>query len=798
MFCLLFGFSIRVSTLKTLANEPEAVSESIEREDAALFNDLLGSGLVRVEADGVLTPAPSDIALAEAAEREEHPDMPYDAETAERREELVKDLYGSPAGRIVRTQMRLWNGARRLIAIRDNRPTQPGRRASQWEAVDPEYPGWRHSSVNNMVPESFGFIHGGRLQPNFNDWLSARTDGEPLVLKSKIHVESETPISVQVIGKTERVAPNPVRTEYRCEGEVESCGADNAPAQVLHFLLPPGETMIEVMVSTVPNAEKRIPGLNIYMTAEGKIAWRTLQRSGAIARPSFRVKTSDNVFLTDSEGRPTSACEAAGLVPLIGVGPQTPYALYGILSRSILPPDVEEVALTVDFGLQSKTQTALSEQIGAFWPDDEYAEERRGGLVMLDADTGAILAAASYPQPPAGVHPWDVASFARVYPLKNPVQVRGWQGLDRHNAPGSTFKTVVALAGMKAAEDNPKIADYLAGYRAADFEGETGLGLDCAVYHPATGKCFHPRRIPAGLSGRISNFRRETIRRFLDRSGSDTFGLREAVCYSVNIWFARLAALMDGDKARAYDQAMIARREGEAKPTYPDFQLANTASMMGFGDSVNLAENLPNGMNLLRLSPRGRREGDVLWGGTGKVNLMDPSERGLLTVLTQNAIGQGVMTSPFQMARVVSAIAAGWRLNPFIFERLGDWKTRLPEKDALDASAHRLAILKKGMKAVTEKGTAFGAFEDHSLRSKIYGKTGTAEIRGRDGLEPFNTTWFVGWREPIEGDRRRVVFACMVTHAHGEKTDTGGRVCAPIVAKILNVPDAPVEDEERP
>ena len=48
----------------------------------------------------------------------------------------------------------------------------------------------------------------------------------------------------------------------------------------------------------------------------------------------------------------------------------------------------------------------------------------------------------------------------------------------------------------------------------------------------------------------------------------------------------------------------------------------------------------------------------------------------------------------------------------------------------------------------------------------------------------FFTTWFMGWLEPADKNEPPIAFACMVTHGHGEYY-TGGRVCAPIIAKIL-------------
>ena len=101
----------------------------------------------------------------------------------------------------------------------------------------------------------------------------------------------------------------------------------------------------------------------------------------------------------------------------------------------------------------------------------------------------------------------------------------------------------------------------------------------------------------------------------------------------------------------------------------------------------------------------------------------------------------------------------------------------------LGADPALLTLLREGMKAVPEVGTAAGAFaQSPEFRCRVYGKTGTAEI---DKSKSFNSAWFIGWMEPAQAGERRLAFACMMTHATGPLR-TGGGACAPIVNRMLS------------
>jgi len=106
---------------------------------------------------------------------------------------------------------------------------------------------------------------------------------------------------------------------------------------------------------------------------------------------------------------------------------------------------VRDVTTTIDARLQMRAAAALRDGItsGGF---------ARGAAVVLDASTGELLAAASYP--------WPDDRALKGLDLPSDDDGRGAQWLDRARyglyPPGSTFKLVVAGAALRSREDGDR------------------------------------------------------------------------------------------------------------------------------------------------------------------------------------------------------------------------------------------------------------------------------------------------------------------------------------------------------
>ncbi len=187
------------------------------------------------------------------------------------------------------------------------------------------------------------------------------------------------------------------------------------------------------------------------------------------------------------------------LVPLLRYryDPQNP-AVRRVLDR---PRDVR---MSIDARLQVKVAEILRTQL-------QQAHQDKGAAVVLDPATGDLLAAVSYPLPPA-----DPAAEEAADPDSNPYLDRARYGL---YPPGSTFKIVTAMAALRK---------------------------DMQLAH-RTYQCI---RLP---DGRVGNYLKGSTRPIRDdiqdTTPHGTVDLERGTVVSCNAYFAQLGANDVGAKA---------------------------------------------------------------------------------------------------------------------------------------------------------------------------------------------------------------------------------------------------------
>jgi cell division protein FtsI/penicillin-binding protein 2 len=293
-----------------------------------------------------------------------------------------------------------------------------------------------------------------------------------------------------------------------------------------------------------------------------------------------------------------------------------------------------------------------------------------------------------------------------------------------------------------------------------------------------------------GATGQFNRPLRDAAGCKVDSKPDPHFGLRQAIEYSINVWFARMAVMLDEPTITAFVDALEARK-GRGTVPAPETKLLGTMRALGLDDRarLDLASNLPVSVGLRRYNAE---EGaDVLYAQVARNALTalelpeaNPrSARGLLLwIAALNGIGQSVSVSPLHMAKVAATIASGKVVRPYLIDRWDGERLAPPPAPDLGVDPALLGLLREGMKAVPEVGTAAGAFaRSPEFRCRVYGKTGTAEI---DTSKSFNSAWFIGWMEPAAAGERRLAFACMMTHATGPLR-TGGSACAPVIDRLL-------------
>ena len=119
-----------------------------------------------------------------------------------------------------------------------------------------------------------------------------------------------------------------------------------------------------------------------------------------------------------------------------------------------------DVYLSIDANVQAITEQALDELVNAHNrrnKDGSYNQSPAGAAVILDPTNGQVVAMASYPD-------YDPADFTKPIPTDTwnalndpnnffPLNNRALQG---QYAPGSTFKLVTALAGLRSGAITPE------------------------------------------------------------------------------------------------------------------------------------------------------------------------------------------------------------------------------------------------------------------------------------------------------------------------------------------------------
>ncbi|MCM1523554.1 MAG: penicillin-binding transpeptidase domain-containing protein [Ruminococcus sp.] len=136
------------------------------------------------------------------------------------------------------------------------------------------------------------------------------------------------------------------------------------------------------------------------------------------------------------------------------------------------------IKLTVDSGYQRRVQTILENHIswlnGQTSPNAKGTEANAGAITVLDAKSGALLAAATSPT-------YDLNDYISNYSLvakgeNSPLTNRATAGLYR---PGSTFKTVTATAalneGIISPEDTVECRKFYTYWE--------GWSPECTGYH---------------------------------------------------------------------------------------------------------------------------------------------------------------------------------------------------------------------------------------------------------------------------------------------------------------------------
>jgi penicillin-binding protein A len=164
------------------------------------------------------------------------------------------------------------------------------------------------------------------------------------------------------------------------------------------------------------------------------------------------------------------------------------------------------------------------------------------------------------------------------------------------------------------------------------------------------------------------------------------------------------------------------------------------------------------------------------------------------TLLTSNdaidigrvGIGQErLLVTPLQMAEVAATVANdGDRMCPRLWSKVIDPDGRVdelkPERCAKVMSSDTADTLTDFMGKVVEEGTGTSAALSVT---DVAGKTGTAEIEGREGCDQPNQAWFIGF---APADDPQIAVAATVECTSGFGGDTAGPIASDVMEALLN------------
>jgi cell division protein FtsI/penicillin-binding protein 2 len=741
-------------------------------EDEQLFEQLRARGLVRLGAGGLAELAPPDL----AAWRRSGPTAWDRAVLDEEGRRLLRHLYGRADGEFVREQVRIFNSERRLLAWRVRAADLAGAGAGSWRAETGGVPAPLARDFPAAGARLFARLpQGWAPWQRIGAWQAGAMDQERARLRLALSRPARAGDWIQLMlagrvlglqGARLAAAPAPA-----CGGR--ACQAPDQ-VQVLDLQLEPGACELVLDAAPLGMDALAVPGDARYrhiVLREGRLAWRAMPAPGpapasGLAPGLAQIRLLDrNGAALWHDGAPGDAARAAGLASLLGVRAEQASGVAGMLAR--LPgAGPHEARLTLDLNLQRAAQAAL-DCIGlrqGQWDGRACSgagsapEGRQAGLVVLDTETGDILAAAGAGGGNIEDADWrELRDFDRVDPAASPLRLPAWQhdgGAQR--SPGSTFKIVSALGLELAARSDPRLDTLL--------EGQTLAGINRLAQERGFDFRTDAPSYPVGARARITNFRDQGLDR---RAHDGRLGLAQALTYSLNTWFAWTGELSDRSLFGAPSGGVPDLQPLQAGALDDIRPIVAMARRLGFGEPVRLDGGL--------LPP------DYPWSAW---DALQATPAGIDPVhtrheLRQMAIGLRMQATPLQMALVAGAVGQGRTIQPRLLAELDG---RPAEPTAGTALGVRLDRVRAGMKGVVDAGTAAGAFRGADLarvRRGLSGKTGTAPV----GDGSLATVWFTGWLEPgsIPGQAHRLALAVFVSQSEG----TGGGHAAPVAAAVL-------------
>lgn len=385
------------------------------------------------------------------------------------------------------------------------------------------------------------------------------------------------------------------------------------------------------------------------------------------------------------------------------------------------PVSGRDVVLTLDLEVQKVAEDSLAYAMDQARKKD-FRNARAGAAVVLDVKTGEVIAMASAPgyDPELFIGGIRTEDWERLNSKESEYPLNNRAVMSAY-PPASTFKVVTGVAGL-----------------------EEGVSSQWKQYFCA---------------GKWTEMGEQWPKWCWKRSGHGRVTFLDGIKYSCDTVFYEIG----------YEFYREYRRSGAEN-------LQAYARSFGIGEKTGI--ELPGEV--------AGRVPDAAW--KREFNEYYPEYQLWLPGDTVNmAIGQGdVLTSPLQMAAIYASLGNdGLIMKPHILKEVLDADgiaTRVIEPEVIhevSVSADSLQVMRRALRSVTEDGTGAGAFRGFDV--DVAGKTGTAEVKGKDDF-----AWFAAY---APADEPKYAVAIVI-----EQGGSGGSVAAPAARQILAALfDLPIE-----
>ena len=398
-----------------------------------------------------------------------------------------------------------------------------------------------------------------------------------------------------------------------------------------------------------------------------------------------------------------------------------------------------DIVLTIDANLQKGAETSLENNInkiasGGF---GERFDAKAGACVVMDVNTGEVLAMASYPNYNPADFVGGISNEAWNSYINNEAKPLLNKAIQNSYSPGSTFKMITAIAGLESGviDTTTKINDVGVYRKYSDYQPK-------CWYYSDYGRGHGWLDVSGAIEKSCNYFFYETS----DRMGIDTLSK-----------FAKYFGLggKTGIELPSETSGQLASRETKQKlhtddPTWHPGDTLQAA--IGQGD---------NSFSPLQMA----RYISMLTNGGKKIDVS-------IVKTIRNADGTEVSKD---------------EINKFVNQKLG---LEEDTTEDLQIQQQNLNAVLEGMKSVAmdEGGTAYVRFKDFNI--SVGGKTGSAEAGKDANGNDIVHAWFVGFA-PFENPEIAIV-VMVENGGHGNYT---AEVVRDIMAEYFGMNTQNVEED---